>query len=245
MLQQKANYIRQELIRVAVKNNKGHIAPSLSTVEILTALYYEVMKPEDRFILSKGHGCYALYAILADKGLIPKDVWENFQLDGCVSRNTEYGLLASTGSLGQGLSIACGMAWAKKLKNEKGKVYCLIGDGEMEEGQVWEALRFSVEKELDNLIIIIDNNRLRALDSCYYNDWINLQSLLLPMTYILYKIDGHSIKYIKESLLSENNTKRPKIIIAKTTKGKGIKCAEDVPMFHYRIPTEAEINELP
>ena len=244
-LQKKADEIRADVIRVAVKNNKGHIAPSLSTVEILTALYYEIMGEEDRFILSKGHGCYALYAILVDKGLIPKKVWENFELTGCVTRQPEYGLLASTGSLGQGLSMACGIAYAKKLTKAVGNVYCLLGDGELEEGQVWEALLFAEEKKLDNLYILVDSNKLRAMDK---NKLCNqaIRSRLNGFNFEVMSCDGHDIDdilFTLNYLLKDKHRGFPKFIICNTVKGKGLKCAENVAKFHYRVPSQEELNE--
>ncbi len=258
-LQDKANFIRDEIIRIACKNKAGHIAPSLSTVDILVALYYEIMpffkcqalrekikqehgldfiltgkdwEERDRLVLSKGHGCYALYTILADLGIIPKDQWENFntplsELHGCVEYKSEWGLEASTGSLGHGLPIAVGMAYAAKLQGKKYNVYCIVGDGEMQEGSNWEAIQFIVQHNLDNIHVIVDANRLRALDetpkiydACFYDAYCN----------------GHDI-----SLLVHAINKRNRFIRASTIKGCGLKCMENVVKFHYRVPTDEEL----
>jgi len=256
-LKKKANYIRDEVIRVAVKNKAGHIAPSLSTVDILVALYYRIMWPynsnnfdipysilqkniewreRDRLVLSKGHGCYALYAILADLGIMSKEVWENFGikdsvLKGCVEYKPELGLEASTGSLGHGLPMAVGMAYAAKLQNKKYKVYCIVGDGEMQEGTCWEALRFMYEQKLDNLVVIIDENEFMALN--------RVEKIVRKfMDYIYYfSVDGHDMYEIIQFLSRPSR----RIIIAETIKGKGLKCMESVAKFHYRVPTDDEL----
>jgi transketolase len=174
----KANQIRHDVIEVAVRNKAGHIAPSLSTVDILVALYYRVMsyrprdplwEGRDRLIFSKGHGCYALYAILADLGTMPKKEWKNLycsgsKLMGCVERRPKYGLEATCGSLGHGLPMAVGVALGARLQNKRYHVFCVMGDGELQEGSTWEALQFAVKHKLSNLTIIIDSNRLQAMD---------------------------------------------------------------------------------
>jgi transketolase len=137
----------------------------LSCVEILVTLYYSVMRPEDAFVLSKAHGCYGLYAILADLGRLPKERWERFELDGCATRHPEWGIVAGCGSLGHGLPIVVGMAWARKLTGQAGVVYCLVGDGEMQEGSNYEAMQFAVFHKLDNLVLIVDCNGLQAMDA--------------------------------------------------------------------------------
>lgn len=152
----KANQIRKDIVEVAIRNGAGHIAPSLSCVDILTALYYRIMnisrypqwEERDRLIFSKAHGCYGLYAILADIGYIKREDWENFYkgsfLSGCVERSLENGIEASCGSLGHGLPIAVGIAFGAKLQNKSYRVYCIVGDGEMQEGSNWEAVQFAV-----------------------------------------------------------------------------------------------------
>lgn len=260
-LQNKANQIRSDIIKIAVPHGAGHIAPSLSSVDILTALYYECMsyktgnphwEDRDRLIFSKGHGCYALYAILADLGILPKDKWESFyteksNLAGCVERDTEYGLEAGCGSLGHGLPIATGLSFGAEIQKKKYYTYCLTGDGELQEGSTWEAIQFAVKHEVKNLIIIIDHNRLQAMDF---------------LTNILDREEGDMIKRLKGFGLSpavcpghniaklvdcinsakSSSAKVPKVIIAETIKGYGLKCMENVPKFHFRIPTKEELS---
>ena len=242
MLKAKADEIRKEVIRVAVKNHAGHIAPSLSCVDILVALYYAVMEPEDRFILSKAHGGYGLYAILADKGLLPKEKWENFDLPGCVERMTEYGIEAGCGSLGHGLPMAVGLAWGLQLQGKPGRVFCLMGDGECQEGTTWEAVQFAVHHRLDNLIVIIDDNKLQAMDFTENVIRGNLQNKFKGFSISAMVIDGHKIEAIPRHLNTPWHQDIPNVIICETIKGYGLKCAENKPHFHFRVPTPEEMG---
>jgi len=235
-LKQKADFIRRDLVRVAVKNKMGHIASSLSCVDILVALYYEVMKPEDHLIFSKAHGCYGLYSILHDLGKIPTNVWENFDLSGCSERNLEYGIEAGCGALGHGLPMAVGLAWGLKLQNKPGKVYCIVGDGEMQEGSCWEALQFTIYHEINNLNIIVDDNGLQAMDYC---DNILFHMLRWFDSFNFYhtNCNGNNIKDIIIAL------KRNRYVtFAQTIKGYGLKCMENIPKFHFRVPTQEELD---
>ncbi len=259
-LKTKADQIRTEVINVAVQNNAGHIAPSLSCVDILVALYYNSMshRPRnpawdnrDRLIFSKAHGCYALYAILADLDNIPKKEWKKFYtrkstLSGCSEKRLEYGVEASCGSLGHGLPIAVGVALGAKLRKKKHHTFCIIGDGEMQEGTTWEAIQFAVKLKLNNLTIIIDENRLQAMDFI-----VNIMDVrgkdkirklkgfgLSPVI-----CPGHDVVKLAKAIVS---TKRPfgivpKVIVAQTTKGFGLKCMENVPKYHFRVPTKGEL----
>ena len=259
-LKTKADKIRAEVIDVAVRNNAGHIAPSLSCVDILVALYYDSMthKPKDpawdgrdRLIFSKAHGCYSLYAILADLDIMPKKEWKRFYtskstLSGCAEKRIEYGLEASCGSLGHGLPIAVGIALGAKAQKKKYHTFCLIGDGEMQEGATWEAIQFAVKHKLNNLTMIIDENRLQAMDfianvmDVHAKDKIRklkgfgLTPLLCP---------GHDVLKLARALKTAKGASGdvPKVIIAQTTKGFGLKCMEGIPKFHFRIPTNEEL----
>lgn len=260
-LEQKADYIRDEVIRVAIRNGAGHIAPSLSCVDMLVALYYKCMsfnpkdplwEDRDRLIFSKGHGCYALYTILADLGVIPQKEWEYFYtedstLSGCIERRPEYGLEAGCGSLGHGLSIAVGLAFGAKIQKKKYYVFCIMGDGELQEGSTWEALQFAVKHELKNLIIVIDSNRLQAMDFIVNildrekNDTIKrLRGFgLLPVI-----CPGHDIGKLIGVIhtAKASSLKVPKVIIAQTIKGFGLRCMENIPKFHFRIPSDEELS---
>ncbi len=262
-LVQKANQIRKDLVEIAVKNGAGHIAPSLSSVDILTALYYRIMNlspdPEwegrDRLIFSKAHGCYALYAILSDLGFIPREDWENFYkgscLAGCTERQTNKGLEAGCGSLGHGLPIAVGSAFGAKFQNKKYRTYCIVGDGEMQEGSNWEAIQFAVKHRLSNLTVIIDRNRLQAMD--FLNNILtpnrknDLQKKMRAFGFLVKTCNGHHIEDILDVmgdwLNGLKNLSAPQVIIANTIKGYGVLCMENVPKFHFRIPSAEELKK--
>ena len=240
---EKAKQIRDDVIRVAVKNGAGHIAPSLSCIEILVELFYRAMKPEDKFILSKAHGGYGYYSILADKGLLPKEVWESFDLPGCVERKPQYGILAGCGSLGHGLPMAVGVSWGLKLKRADGRVWCLLGDGECQEGTTWEAVQFAVHHKLDNLTIIIDDNNLQAMD--YTEDVIrgDLGRRFYGFGLVPWRIgDGHSFNRLRQALRATKPT-TPHLVIAHTIKGKGLPFMENIPMWHFKVPEKHELSQ--
>ena len=259
-LKRKADFIRGEVIRVAVRNKAGHIAPSLSCVDILTALYYRVMKyrpreplweNRDRLVFSKGHGCYGLYAILADIEVIPKDEWEGFyssksSLSGCLERRPEYGLEAGCGSLGHGLPLAAGLAFGASLQKKTYHTFCLVGDGEMQEGSIWEALQFALKHKLGNLIIIVDFNRLQALDFIV-NILDRKESDMLKKLrgFGLEPVlcHGHNPDRLADCLVRAKayRSNFPKVILARTIKGFGLKCMENAAKFHYRIPSDEEL----
>ncbi len=259
----KAAFIRKEVVEVCVKNGAGHIAPSLSCVEILAALYYNVMnissdpqwEDRDRLIFSKAHGCYGLYAALCDIGYISRGDWENFYkgsfLSGCIEKSPQHGIEASCGSLGHGLPLAAGIAFGAKLQKKNYKTYCIIGDGEMQEGSNWEALQFAARHGLSNLIIIIDNNSLQAMDFLENILTVegrkdDLEVKLKAFGCSAETCDGHNVSQVRKTLakLCEPNSgyNAPRALVAKTIKGYGLKCMENVPKFHFRIPTEDELK---
>ncbi|OGH06737.1 MAG: hypothetical protein A2W22_00525 [Candidatus Levybacteria bacterium RBG_16_35_11] len=262
-LREKANQIRKDLIEVAVRNEAGHISPSLSCVDILTALYYRIMNlsddpqwdQRDRLVFSKAHGCYGVYAILSDIGYIRREDWEDFYkgrfLMGCIERSIEHGIEVSCGALGHGLPIAVGIAFGAKLQNKKYRVYCVVGDGEMQEGSMWEAVQFAVKHELSNLTIVIDNNGLQAMDflenvmtSKGRKD--DLKKKLVAFGCEVKTCDGHDIEKIVSAIdnwLKEGKRiSRPQALIANTIKGYGLVCMENIPKFHFRLPTDEELR---
>lgn len=242
-LKKKADYIRDEILRVAIPHNAGHIAPSLSCVDILVALYYRIMDKGDRLIFSKAHGAYGLYAILADKGLLPKEEWDNFyiegksSLSGCAERNAGFGIEAGCGSLGHGLPLATGLAFGLK-----DRVFCVVGDGELEEGTAWEALQFAKRHKLGNLFVIVDNNGLSAMDFLS-----NIMDEDIPKRFEGFGFspvfcEGNDAEKVSECIESAKDSDIPKIIIAKTTKGFGLKCMENQPKFHFRVPAKEDLE---
>lgn len=262
-LYKKANQIRKDLVEIAVKNRAGHISPSLSCIDILAALYYRILNisddPEwderDRLIFSKGHGCYGLYAILADIGYIDRKDWEIFYngsfLSGCVERSIENGIEASCGALGHGLPIAVGIAFGAKLQNKTYRVYCIVGDGEMQEGSNWEAIQFAVKHKLSNLTVIIDHNRLQAMD--FLENILtlegrkdDLQRKLKAFGFEVKTCNGHRIEniisVIEKWVKNQKDIYAPQVLIADTIKGYGLLCMENVPKFHFRLPTEEELK---
>lgn len=262
-LYEKANHIRKDLVEIAIRNGAGHIAPSLSCVDVLVALYYRIMnlshypqwEERDRLVFSKAHGCYGLYAILADIGYIKRKDWEDFYkgsfLSGCIERSIENGIEASCGSLGHGLPMAVGIAFGAKLQNKSYRVYCIVGDGEMQEGSNWEAVQFAVKYELSNLTVIIDHNSLQAMDFLQNvltvegreND---LQRKMEAFGSEVKTCDGHNMKHIvsviEEWIRGQKRISIPQVLIANTIKGYKIKCMENIPKFHFRLPACAQLR---
>jgi transketolase len=263
-LKKKANQIRRDVVDITVRNKAGHIAPSLSSIDILVSLYYNLMAidkdPEwpkrDRLIFSKAHGCYGLYAILSDLGYIRRSEWIRFYdgsfLSGCAERSTHHGIEASCGSLGHGLAMATGIAFGAKIQEMGFRTYCIVGDGELQEGSNWEAVQFAVKHQLSNLTLIVDHNKLQAMD---FIDNIltpkqkkyDLQEKLGAFGFMVGSCDGHShqdiVTTLKELQTSMQSHKKPKALVAHTIKGYGIKAIENVPKFHFRIPTEGELGQ--
>ncbi len=260
-LKDKANFTRKEMIEIAIRNGAGHIAPSLSCVDILVALYYDCMsynpkdpswEDRDRLIFSKGHGCYALYAILADRGILPEKEWKHFytsysSLPGCVERKVEYGLEAGCGSLGHGLPIAVGLAFGAQIQQKDYYTFCIVGDGELQEGSTWEALQFAVKHKVQNLIIIIDRNRLQAMDfviNILDRERGDMIRRLRGFGFLPVVCPGHDVIKLSDCIRTAKSSseERPKVIIAETVKGFGLKCMENIPKFHFRIPTDEELS---
>jgi len=260
-LQKKADKIRRQVIDVSIKNRAGHIASSLSCVDILVALYYSMMNyrstapgwdKRDRLIFSKAHGCYALYAILADKGVLPKKEWGDFYssgstLLGCMEYRLEYGFEAGCGSLGHGLPIAVGQAFGAKLQKKAYHTFCIVGDGEMQEGTTWEAIQYAVKHKIDNLTIIVDDNRLQAMDFIVnVLDRTTKDKIKKLKGFGLSPVicNGHDAIKLARVLNTANKSslKVPRVIIAQTIKGYGLKCMESIPKFHFRTPTAEELK---
>lgn len=262
LLHAKANEIRKRIVEVAVRNNAGHIAPSLSCVDILTTLYYHILnlsefplwEGRDRLVFSKAHGCYGLYAILEDIGYIQEEDWENFYrgscLMGCAERIAQKGIEVSCGSLGHGFPVAVGIAFGARVQKKDYRVYCIVGDGEMQEGSNWEAAQFAVKHELSNLTVVIDNNGLQAMD--YLEDVLTIRGrkddLLRKMEafgFVAGSCDGHdpsSIAAVLGGWINRvNDLHAPQVLIAGTVKGYGLLCMENVPKFHFRLPTDREL----
>lgn len=248
--------IRKKTIKLSCETGAGHLAPALSTVEILTVLFEKYLKYtkgnakdslRDRFIMSKGHGAYAYYVILNELGFLPNEELENFNSDkaniqGCLVQNEDFMIEASTGSLGHGLPIAVGMAQSFKIQNRPNKVICMVGDGEMQEGSNMEALMLAYRFKLDNLMLIVDANELQAMgrvdEIALDNDRLS-KVLSAFIDEGFYDIDGHNedeiSKCFEDFYKGKNNNFS--IMFARTLKGKGVDIIEGSQKHHFRCPT--------
>lgn len=254
-LEKKATELRISVLKMIYHAKAGHIGGSFSSLDILTVLYYHAMKMDvknpdwedrDRFVLSKGHIAESLWAILADKGFIEKEELSTFSNFGTRlighPNNKVAGVEMNTGSLGHGLSVATGMAIAAKMDKKPYISYTLMGDGELAEGSVWEAAMAAAHYKLDNLVAIIDCNGLQISGTT--EDVMHSGPLAAKWEsfgWEVVTVDGHDIKHLVETLnqVSKINDK-PTVIIANTTKTKGISMAENDPSWHHHVPTEAQ-----
>ena len=255
-LREKAQHIRRSIIEMLAAAGSGHPGGSLSATDLVTCLYFKVMqhKPDDptwqdrdRFILSKGHACPVLYAALAETGYITPDLLTSLRrfgspLQGHPDRR-KFGLMeASTGSLGIGLSLGVGMALAARLRNSPSRIYVMLGDGECEEGQIWEAAMWAAHQKLDNLCAIVDYNRLQ-LDAGV-EEITSLEPLAdkwRAFQWNVQEIDGHNYEHILNAFAQAQQTKgKPTVLVAKTVKGKGVSYMENQIKFHGSVPEKAE-----
>lgn len=249
-LKAQVTQLRLDVIKMIGPDKKGHFGGSMSSADIITALYFEVMELQpknpkwskrDRFILSKGHSCPALYAALARKGYFSIEQLNDFKnigsmLQGHPDRTKTPGIEVNTGSLGQGLSQGNGMAMALKMDGNPSHVFVIIGDGELNEGQVWEAAMFTAAKELDNITVIIDKNNLQAMGKTSERlDSGNINEKFKAFGFRTIEIDGHNMEEIVFALKDARNDAIPTCIIANTIKGKGIQIAENNPSFHNGV----------
>jgi len=245
ILAKKAKVIRKHVITSIYNAGTGHPGGSLSCVDILVALYFEIMKPNfDRFILSKGHAAPALYATLAECGYFPIESLSSLRknngyLQGHPSAKIS-GIEVSSGSLGQGLSIGCGLALSKKLDEDISRVFVLLGDGECDEGQIWEAAMFASHNKLDNLITIVDRNTYQIDGKT--EEILSLEPFRKKWEafgWEVSEINGHSFPEIINAL--NKYIDKPHVIIANTIKGKGISMIENSNRFHGKAPSADEM----
>ena len=253
-LEEISKEIRKSIVIMNAKSFASHTGTALSTVDILTVLYFKIMnidpnnqnlKNRDKFILSKGHGSSALYATLAMKGFFDKTLLKGFyvdggQLPGHLDKEAVPGIEVSSGSLGHGSSIGLGMAIANKVDKLNNNVYVMCGDGELNEGSVWEAIMYAPHKKLNNLTMIVDYNKLQGYGKT--NEVINLEPLkdkLEAFNWHVIEINGHDYTEIEQALAI--NTIKPKAIIAHTIKGKGVSYMENQFIWHYKSPNEEQL----
>lgn len=254
-----ARTLRKDVLKMVMISREGHLGAAFSCMEILTTLYFNVLnidpsKPawdnRDRFIMSKGHGCFAQYAVLARRGFYPVELLLSIKkkdtlFGGHPDRDKVPGIDVSTGSLGHGLSIGAGMALADKKDGKSSRVFVLLGDGECQEGSVWEAAMFASGYDLDNLIVIVDANSLQAIGKT--GDIIPMEpftSKWKSFGWEVKEIDGHDYREILPAFDNIPNTPGvPTAIIARTVKGKGVSYMENEIMWHARAVTEDEYKK--
>ncbi len=254
-----AGEIRKNIFKIAYFAGGGHLVSGFSIADIISVLYfcdvlkYDAKNPKwddrDRFILSKGHASYALYAALAAAGYFPENLlWRALKpgskFGGHPKLDDIPGVEASTGALGHGLSFAIGIAYANKADGKNSHTYVMLGDGECQEGSIWEGALSAPALKLDNLTVIIDYNKLQAMDEL---------KNIVPMKpmgekwkafgWNILEINGHDHNEIKSALL-ERKKDVPTLVVAHTVKGKGVSFMENVPIWHYRMPNDKEISVL-
>lgn len=258
-IQQTAKDIRKMIYKIAHYAGGGHMGAAFSVTDIISVLYfdnvlrYDVNNPNweerDKFILSKGHGCYALYAALAKAGYFPEEeLWHvgkpGSRFGGHPKLHDISGVEASTGALGHGLSFGIGIAYANKVDQRDSHIYVVLGDGECQEGSIWEGAFSAPTLELDNLTVVVDHNKLQAMD--------NIENIvrMQPFTdkwrafgWNVVEINGHNYAEIKEALLTRQK-KQPTLVVANTIKGKGVSFMENAPIWHYRMPNAKELPIL-
>jgi transketolase len=259
-LDERSRHLRRQVVRVLHGGGRGHIGTSLSPVEILRVLFDSVLRydakqpkwPErDRFILSKGHGCIPLYVLLQEKGFFPEDELSKFcRFDGILGGHPDPkvpGIEVSTGALGHGLPVAVGMAVTAKRRGAKHKVVTVLGDGECDEGSVWEAAMSASNHELDNLTVIVDYNKQQSYATTY--EVLDLEPFgdkWKAFGFAVQEVDGHDVKALEKTFAALPYAKRkPSALICHTIKGKGVSFAENNLKWHHKSSLKAnEVEEL-
>ncbi|MBE5873995.1 MAG: transketolase [Lachnospiraceae bacterium] len=256
--EQKIRELRKQIFITGYKGGLAHVASCYSCLELLYVLYlkgilrYDAKNPDrkdrDRFVLSKGHAGLALYSIMAEAGFLSEEELKTYlqpgtHIGGEPCMRDLKGVEASTGSLGHGLSMAVGMAMAQKADKNGAKTYVILGDGECEEGTVWEAAMSAPVFKLDNLVVILDYNRIQKMD---FVDKIigsdNWKKRWEAFGWSVDEVDGHDIVAIGQALKMPNETDKPRLLIAHTVKGKGVSIMENNPNWHFKLPGRKELK---
>ncbi len=254
-LDSRSKELREMVLRAISSGGRGHIGPALSLLEIVSTLYDSILRHDPRnpasderdvFILSKGHGCLGLYAVLAQHGYFPKEELMTFcKYDSRLGGHPEWhnlpGIEFSTGSLGHGLPVAVGIARAFQLKKSQRRVFVLVGDGELGEGAIWEASMHAAKYQMKNLTLIVDFNNMQAygnLESVLPLE--NLSGKFETFGFHVEEVNGHSRDSLIEAITKASNIEKPKVIIAHTIKGKGIPSAENSPEWHHKAKISSD-----
>ena len=236
-LEKKAKKLRQDTFLAFIEKGEAHLGGSFSIIETLISIFDVTIKKNDKFILSKSHASFPLCLILKQKGLNPKFT-THLEID------IDNGIFCTTGSLGHGLPIATGMAFARKIRNIKGRIFVMLSDGECQEGTTWESLLIASKHRLDNLTIVVDYNKIQALSTL--EDALPLDNLVKKFrSFNCNCIDirnGHSFRSIISALRKNNIKNKPKVIIVNTIKGRGVKEFENDPVWHARKLVGSEIE---
>jgi transketolase len=252
-----ARRIRRHLVLMTSRGNASHIGSCLSIADMLAVLYGRVLRVDpknpawpdrDRFILSKGHGCAALYAVLAERGFFPLDWLDTYYADGTrlpghATHADTPGVELSTGSLGHGLPVGCGMALAARRDGRSHRIVVMLSDGECDEGSTWEAALFAPHHRLDNLVVLVDYNKIQSLGNV--KDVLDLDPLAdkwRSFGWSTVEIDGHDLGAIEAALTAPPEPGRPACIVAHTVKGKGVSFMEHRLQFHYTPPRGDEVQ---
>lgn len=250
-----AKKIRRKILKMIFESQSSHIGAALSIVDILVVLYFKIMNfsPEnyndpsrDKLVLSKAHGSAALYAALSEKGIIPTSYLERYYVDdgllpGHLDATSASGIEFSAGSLGHGFPAAIGMAIANRQSSNEGKIFVIIGDGECNEGSVWEGIMFASHHKLDNLTVVVDYNKIQSFGMT--NEVINQESMVdrwKSFGWDVFEVDGHNFASLTDAFLKPCS--RPKVIIAHTVKGKGISFMENKLEWHYKSPNQEQFD---
>lgn len=259
-LDERSRHLRRQIVRVLDRGGRGHLGTSLSLVEVLRVLFDSVLRYDpknpkwpgrDRFILSKGHGCITLYVLLQEKGFFPEDeLWKFCRFDGILGGHPDPkvpGIEFSTGSLGHGLPVGVGMALAAKRQKSAHRVFAVLGDGECNEGSVWEAAMSAAKHKLDNLVVMVDYNKQQSYGSTY--EVLDLEPFAAKWEafgFATREVDGHDVAALERTLAAlPFQAGRPSAIICHTVKGKGVSFAENNMKWHHKSSIkENEIQEL-
>ena len=255
----RCRHFRNRILEISQQVSALHIGSAFSCTEIVDAIYFDLMQYDhnnhsrDTFLMSKGHGCMIQYVILEELMLLKKSDLDSYcKSDGILGCHPDIGnpgITASTGSLGHGLSIALGIAYANKIAEDAGNVYCVISDGEVQEGSTWEATMLASSLGVNNLIVFMDNNDFQSLGrtSITHPSFYPLEEKYAAFGWECVTVNGHNSQEICSAV--KNRTKdKPLMVVCKTTKGKGVSFMENVPIWHYRSPNREEYliakNEL-